>query len=137
MDNTIETGGARTVQVEVLSDDVARAEELAAASGGSVEQVYAIALAVALRVLLACERVTTALSKPLKKERSKTLKEVYTTGDVARVCGVTAATIVDWARDGKIESLRTPGNHRRFAPSVVRAFLERNGYPVPKELLDL
>jgi hypothetical protein len=97
MDNTIETGGARTVQVEVLSDDVARAKELAAAFGVSVEQVYAVALEAALRVGVAVARSLGLLrcsnANPLNAlDTKRPLKELY--GDVARMCGVSAETIV-------------------------------------------
>jgi putative resolvase len=44
-------------------------------------------------------------------------------GDVARAFGVTVPTVRNWERAGKIRSIRTPGNQRRFAESDVEAML--------------
>jgi excisionase family DNA binding protein len=48
----------------------------------------------------------------------------YTTGDVARLLGVTDRTIVNWERAGLLRAFTTPGGHRRFRASDVEAFLE-------------
>lgn len=44
-------------------------------------------------------------------------------GDVARLAGVTVATIRNWERAGKIAAVRTPTNQRRFRQSDVAALL--------------
>lgn len=44
-------------------------------------------------------------------------------GDVARLAAVTVATIRNWERAGKISSVRTPTNQRRFRKSDVDALL--------------
>lgn len=51
--------------------------------------------------------------------------EPLSVGKVARVFGVDPKTVNRWARQGKIESFRTPGGHLRFPHSVVRQALER------------
>jgi excisionase family DNA binding protein len=47
-------------------------------------------------------------------------------GEVARAFGVTVPTVRNWDRDGKLKSIRTPGNQRRFAESDVEALLARS-----------
>lgn len=42
-------------------------------------------------------------------------------GEVARIFGVTVATVRRWEREGKIDAVRTPGGQRRFD----RAEIER------------
>lgn len=44
-------------------------------------------------------------------------------GDVARMAGVTVATVRNWEKAGKIASIRTPGGQRRFEIADVRAML--------------
>lgn len=44
-------------------------------------------------------------------------------GDVARLAGVTVATIRNWERAGKITAVRTPTNQRRFRKTDVDALL--------------
>lgn len=40
-------------------------------------------------------------------------------GDVAKILGVTVATVRNWERAGKISSTRTPGGQRRFRRTDV------------------
>ena len=44
--------------------------------------------------------------------------------EVAALFRVSRRTVSDWARAGKLESIVTPGGHRRFHASHVRAVLE-------------
>lgn len=44
--------------------------------------------------------------------------------DASRMLGVHPSTLRQWADAGKIHTVRTPGGHRRFAESDVRALLE-------------
>ena len=48
-------------------------------------------------------------------------------GQLAKKFGVTAATIRRWCREGKLkETLRTAGNHRRFASEAFAHLLKEN-----------
>ena len=53
-------------------------------------------------------------------ERSRLL----TPGEVAMLFRVDPKTVTRWAAAGRISSIRTPGGHRRFRESEVRALLE-------------
>jgi excisionase family DNA binding protein len=44
--------------------------------------------------------------------------------EASRMLGVHPSTLRQWADSGKIRAVRTPGGHRRFAESDVRAVLE-------------
>lgn len=46
---------------------------------------------------------------------------LLTPAEVARMFRVDAKTVTRWAKDRLIASIRTPGGHRRFRPSVVKA----------------
>ena len=47
---------------------------------------------------------------------------LLTSTEVARLLGVTAATVKRWADSGRLECARTAGRHRRFTPDVVERF---------------
>lgn len=44
--------------------------------------------------------------------------------EASRMLGVHPSTLRQWADSGKVPTVRTPGGHRRFAESDVRALLE-------------
>lgn len=46
-----------------------------------------------------------------------------TPGEVAALFRVDIKTVARWAAEGRIGSIRTPGNHRRFRESEVHALL--------------
>lgn len=48
-------------------------------------------------------------------------------GEVADLFRVDPKTVTRWAAEGKLNSIRTPGRHRRFPESAVRALLARSG----------
>lgn len=48
---------------------------------------------------------------------------LLTPGEVAAEFRVDPKTVTRWAAAGRIGSIRTPGGHRRFRESEVRAFL--------------
>jgi excisionase family DNA binding protein len=58
-------------------------------------------------------------------------EEMYTAGEFAALVGVDSKTVARWAKAGKVPFIRTPGGHRRYRESVVRAVL--NGTPIPRE----
>ena len=49
---------------------------------------------------------------------------LMTPGEVAALFRVDPKTVTRWASAGRISSIRTPGGHRRFRESEVRALLE-------------
>lgn len=48
---------------------------------------------------------------------------LLTPGEVAALFRVDPKTVTRWAAAGRIGSIRTPGGHRRFRESEVRALL--------------
>lgn len=51
--------------------------------------------------------------------------EAYLTpGEVAALFRVDPRTVTRWAKAGRLRCIRTPGGHRRFLDSDVRALLE-------------
>jgi excisionase family DNA binding protein len=49
------------------------------------------------------------------------------TREVALLFQVSERAVTDWARKGRIPSVRTPGGHRRYPADDVRALLEQAG----------
>ncbi|MFT4621989.1 MAG: excisionase family DNA binding protein [Myxococcota bacterium] len=58
----------------------------------------------------------------------------YTTHQVARMFGVTMATVVNWEGRGLIHAQRTAGGHRRISRRNILTFAKDNGHAVPAEL---
>lgn len=52
---------------------------------------------------------------------------LLTPAQVAQAFSVDVKTVTRWAKAGKIGSVRTPGNHRRYRESEVRALLNGTG----------
>jgi excisionase family DNA binding protein len=52
---------------------------------------------------------------------------LLTPGEVAALFRVDPKTVTRWAAAGRIGSIRTPGGHRRFRESEVRALLAGEG----------
>jgi excisionase family DNA binding protein len=50
-------------------------------------------------------------------------ERLLTPGEVAALFRVDPKTVTRWAASGRITSIRTPGGHRRFRESEVRALL--------------
>lgn len=56
------------------------------------------------------------------------------TGDIARHCQVTPATVVNWIKAGKLKVYSTPGGQYRMDVKAFIEFLNENRFPVPEEL---
>lgn len=54
----------------------------------------------------------------------RTGDRLLTPSEVATLFRVDPKTVTRWAASGKITSVRTPGGHRRYRESEVRAMLE-------------
>lgn len=53
--------------------------------------------------------------------------ELLTPQEVAKLFRVSSKTVVRWSDEGKLESVRTLGNHRRYRRDVVMALLTARG----------
>ena len=51
-------------------------------------------------------------------------KNYLTTTELARLCGVSRFTVINWVNQGKIRAMRTMGKHYRIPVSEAIAFLE-------------
>lgn len=56
-------------------------------------------------------------------------ERLLTPGEVAALFRVDPKTVTRWAASGRISSIRTPGGHRRFRESEVRALLRGDVEP--------
>jgi len=56
-------------------------------------------------------------------------ERLLTPGEVAALFRVDPKTVTRWAASGRISSIRTPGGHRRFRESEVRALLHGDAEP--------
>ena len=57
-------------------------------------------------------------------------KDLYSTGDVAKICGVTINTVVKWFEAGELEGRRTSRTGaRRITRKSLFSFLKRQGFP--------
>jgi excisionase family DNA binding protein len=52
--------------------------------------------------------------------------ELLRTRDVARAFQVSERTIAEWARRGRIPSVRTPGGHRLYPAEQIREILRQS-----------
>lgn len=57
-------------------------------------------------------------------------EELLTPAEVAQLFRVDPKTVTRWAHAGKLSSIRTLGNHRRYRAAEVMALLR--GEPVPR-----
>jgi excisionase family DNA binding protein len=53
--------------------------------------------------------------------------QLLRTADVASLFQVSERTVSEWARRGRIPSVRTPGGHRRYPADQVRQLLDETG----------
>lgn len=58
---------------------------------------------------------------------------LLTPGEVATLFRVDPKTVTRWAAAGRMSSIRTPGGHRRFRESEVRALLRGESVTVPDQ----
>lgn len=64
----------------------------------------------------------------------RSFRKDLTTGDVARICGVSPQTVINWCVAGKLQFRKLEGGHHRIPRAEVRALLTRCNIPVPPDL---
>jgi len=59
------------------------------------------------------------------------MKDVYTTGEVAKICNVTIRTVIKWFESGILKGFKIPNSRdRRIPHDNLIAFMEENGFPL-------
>lgn len=59
------------------------------------------------------------------------MSKFYSTGQVAKLCGVAVNTVVSWCNSGKLPGFRIPGSsHRRIEHDQLVKFMRDNGIPL-------
>lgn len=67
--------------------------------------------------------------------RTKRMKEVFTTGEVARICKISQQTVIRCFDGGRLKGFRVPGSRFRRVPrNELLAFMKANN--IPPENLD-
>jgi excisionase family DNA binding protein len=67
---------------------------------------------------------------PRTATQSLNRKEVYTTGEVARICHVAPRTVSKWVDTGQLRGYRIPGSRDRRIPAEnLLAFMRAHGIP--------
>jgi excisionase family DNA binding protein len=51
-------------------------------------------------------------------------KEIMTPAEVAKAFGVDPKTVTRWAKDGRLNSIRTLGGHRRYMRTEIESLLK-------------
>jgi excisionase family DNA binding protein len=58
-------------------------------------------------------------------------KDVYTTGEVARMCNVTIRTVIKWFETGELKGYKIPGSRdRRIPKENLVVFARKHGIPL-------
>lgn len=59
------------------------------------------------------------------------MKQVFTTGDVARICHVSSRTAIKWFDSGRLRGYRIPGSQdRRIPRENLLRFMNEHGIPL-------
>lgn len=57
-------------------------------------------------------------------------RQIWTSAEVARAFRVGVSSVKRWTDDGELESIRTPGGHRRYTMEALHRFAGARGLPV-------
>ena len=55
----------------------------------------------------------------------------YSTFEVAKICHVSAGSVIRWIKEGKIEASMTAGGHHRISESALHSLLKQLNIPAP------
>lgn len=66
----------------------------------------------------------------------KNSKSIYSAGEVAKLCGVTHRTVVNWIQRDQLLAYKLPGTRgdNRITHEVLCSFLEKHSMPLPSAL---
>ena len=62
------------------------------------------------------------------------MEKPLTTGEIARICQVSQATVLNWIRDRGLVAYTTPGGHYRVLPADLQEFAARYRMPIEMTL---
>jgi excisionase family DNA binding protein len=60
-----------------------------------------------------------------------------TTGDIARACQVSQATVINWIRDRGLHAYTTPGGHFRVQVNDLQSFAAQYRMPIDWQAIGL
>lgn len=60
------------------------------------------------------------------------MKDILTTFEIAKLCGVDITTVINWIDSGKLTAYKTPGGHRRVRRDEFLKFLRAYQLPIPR-----
>ncbi|MFC1587208.1 response regulator [Planctomycetota bacterium] len=66
----------------------------------------------------------------MRKQGEKMPSQYYTTGEIAKICDVSANGVIKWIKAGKLKAFKTPGGQRRIREEDVVEFVGKFNYPV-------
>jgi excisionase family DNA binding protein len=55
--------------------------------------------------------------------------KTYTTGKIAKLCGVTKVTVLRWIKRGELKAYQLPGGQNRITEADFKEFAKRYGIP--------
>jgi excisionase family DNA binding protein len=73
----------------------------------------------------------------VKGDMGKQQSGFMTTTELAKLCGVSRFTVINWANQGKIKAIRTAGKHYRIPSSEALSMLRTIGEKKEVEASDL
>jgi len=72
----------------------------------------------------------------LMTRRTKTAQVTYyTTHQIAKMLGVSLATVANWVDSGRLAAHRTPGGHRRVGKADLIGFARAHDYPLSRSVV--
>ena len=91
--------------------------------------------------VLNCERLAEACDGATRPSRMELASipaddDVLTTGQIAKICGVSPGTVAKWVDAGRLKGWKIPGSgDRRIVCADLKAFLVVHGMPTIEQLV--